>query len=196
MKKLIIAALSMVLGFGAANAKAGGFKAPSLVQTQSEPWTGAYVGLSVATYDTEVDVSGFSFGTNDGYIGGVHLGYDKQMGRYVVGIRGEYNWVLEDSASYEVKNAWNIAARAGFLLGSRSLVYGLAGYGVIDNGDGVPSTEGFLYGVGFEHKLTDAMHFSIEAQRLAEKESNVFGPTDAEFDTTVIRGAISFKFTK
>lgn len=88
-------------------------------------------------------------GSDSGLIGGFQLGFDKQMGRVVAGVFGDYNW-SDISAK---NNDWTIGGRIGFLIDPRMMVYGLAGYTQADYDEA--DYEGWTAGVGAEYALTD-----------------------------------------
>jgi len=87
--------------------------------------------------------------SDSGLIGGFQLGFDKQMGRVVVGVFGDYNW----SDINAKNNDWTVGGRIGFLVDPRMMVYGLAGYTQADYDEA--DYEGWTIGGGAEYAVTD-----------------------------------------
>lgn len=183
-----------VLGFSAAKAGASTFLEPQ----QSRTWTGGYAGISVGSYEQNVNLEGLDLFADRGYVGGVHAGYDQQLGRFVYGARVSYNWILENGSEFtDAKNSWDVILRAGPLITQDTLIYGLVGYGEITNDDTADVT-GWKWGVGIEHKLYSNVHLSVEYQRLFAEDFDEFniGPLEAEADGSVIRAGLSFRFNR
>ena len=72
-----------------------------------------------------------------GFTGGVTLGADYQMQRFVVGVFGSYDFAnmktegsITDFASFEIEKGdeWSLGARFGYLATPRTMVYALAAY--------------------------------------------------------------------
>ena len=166
-------------------------------------WTGGYVGISVGTYEqnlTDEDKGFFkNFLSENGSFGGIHVGYDFDLDRWVIGARGEYKWVLEDGTEYyDAKNSWDLIVRAGPKITDNVLLYLLAGYGQIsvDDIDEEDTTlSGWKWGVGLELALTDRIHGSVEYQQLFEQSFDEdFLDDDYDSDGSLIRAGISYRF--
>ncbi len=111
-------------------------------------------GTQTTGYDAAVPehdvITKSKFDSNDsGAVGGILVGVDKQFGRFVVGVFGEYNWA--DLQGHD--GDWAINGRAGFLLSQRLLAYGRVGYGQADYDDATYS--GWKVGGGLEYALTE-----------------------------------------
>src|SRR5690242_9237874 len=94
-----VAAVALVTGFGMTGARA----ADIIAEPAAYDWTGFYFGAHVGYGEAYMD------GTLDGdpsedalraskldlsdVVGGVHLGYNKQMDKLVVGLEGDFTWV-------------------------------------------------------------------------------------------------------
>ena len=125
--------------------------APMSYTSASYDWSGAYLGLhggylwSDADYtaDDALDPVDFSRGSidADGWLAGVHAGYNVMLGSFVLGVEGDLAWsnadgsegntplVPADSFSQiDVDVEWmgNLRARAGYAI-DRFLVYGTGG---------------------------------------------------------------------
>ena len=97
-------------------------------------------GLPAETLTSDVTVpgpSGTASGTADvnGWLGGVHIGYNWQSQRWVYGLEADFQWTGEDgsisscsgtacvSASYGLDWFGTLRGRIGYLLEPRSLIY-------------------------------------------------------------------------
>jgi outer membrane immunogenic protein len=100
MKKLLLLGIAAAL-FTAAPAMADGFpEGPSLkdapVVLETVSWTGCYAGANTGyAWDREEWSNGtgeFASFTADGWAGGLQVGCDRQVGRWVFGIQGMLDW--------------------------------------------------------------------------------------------------------
>jgi outer membrane immunogenic protein len=97
-------------------------------------------GLPAETLVSDVTVagpSGAASGTTDvnGWLGGVHIGYNWQSQRWVYGVEADFQWTGEDgsisscsgpacvNASYSLDWFGTLRGRVGYLLEPRSLLY-------------------------------------------------------------------------
>jgi outer membrane immunogenic protein len=108
MKKLLLASAAMLALFGGSataadlSVKAPAYRAPPPVYVFS--WTGCYIGGNVGGVWIRKDetlttpfgtaVAGTAFGSHDAdsFIGGVQAGCNYQVGGWVFGIQGDYDW--------------------------------------------------------------------------------------------------------
>ena len=98
-------------------------------------------------------------GAQDGALYGVRLGYDRDLGGFVLGAEGDY--LLSDAASTdgafssEAQPYWSLALRAGLPLGDRVLAFARGGLGSarIDTSLGEADGTGFAVGGGLEARL-------------------------------------------
>lgn len=125
--------------------------APMSYTSASYDWSGAYLGLhggylwSDADYTAEdaLDPADFSEGSIDvdGWLAGVHAGYNIMLGSFVLGVEGDLSWTDADGSEgntplaaadsfsqIDVDVEWmgNLRARAGYAI-DRFLVYGTGG---------------------------------------------------------------------
>lgn len=148
-------------------------------------WTGFYIGAQAGyawgkdrtvEFTTATGVpTGFSRGSSpDGFIGGLHAGYNHQIGSFVLGFEGdvEYSGMkggyrLANGNGTDSKIGWqgSLRARAGFAF-DRALIYATGGLALADIKhtyiDGItPATEsfsktraGWTAGAGVEYAFT------------------------------------------
>jgi outer membrane immunogenic protein len=133
-------------------------------------WSGFYVGGRIgvgnANHDMDLDVydlspaagqpssvpiSGIDGWNSSGIIGGAQVGVDKQVGRFVFGVFGSYDWSNMETnvsgiggigqfviggpvpggvgnVSLEKQEEWSLGGRAGVLVNPKTLVYLSAAY--------------------------------------------------------------------
>lgn len=167
-------------------------------------FTGFYIGgragYGNANHDLSLDVfyeedetvkSGELLGldglNSSGFIGGGQVGFDKQMGRFVVGVFGSYDFSNMETTldigngfpegvgySLEKEYEWDAGIRAGVLVNPSTLVYALAAYTETEyslNGPGVSDAEGLdsektfsgvKVGGGIEFAATNNIFLGLE----------------------------------
>lgn len=115
-------------------------------------WTGFYIGANIgAAWDDSDDIEIIDDAT---LIGGGHLGYNWQgPSNFVVGLEGDIEF-LED-----VDYLATIRGRLGYSFGP-TLAYVTGGAAFIDFGDF--DDEGWVAGLGVEHKIRDNVSFGVE----------------------------------
>lgn len=119
VKRLILGALGgFFLGAGIAPVGAADMAAKAS-PVSTDPWTGFYLGANVANVS--------------GWIGGFQLGYNYQIGRFVAGIEGNFDWAginnnftcsANGSAQFcTAESEWlaTVVGRAGGIFGSALL---------------------------------------------------------------------------
>jgi outer membrane immunogenic protein len=109
-------------------------------------WRGLYGGVHLGRADADGD---------DGFIGGVQLGYNWQTNQIVYGLEGD----ISLSGNHSIDWLASARGRAGLLIQPRLLVYATAGLGLVNGGS---TDAGFVYGLGVEGKLTQTMSARIE----------------------------------
>lgn len=152
-------------------------------------WTGIYAGVhaGLATGDRSSELDGIPIKTDydiDGALYGGHLGYNHQLGNWVLGIEGTYSGSNIDGDSSCVLNLFScstdidwlatIEGRLGYAFG-RSLVYARGGvaWGDVNTKadlfipgvltfDGGETHTGWTIGAGFEHAISDRVIARIE----------------------------------
>ena len=128
----------------------------------------------------------------NGLFGGVQAGYNWQMGNFVVGAIADFSiGDMNDSfvnvpppgppftATAEIEWMATLRARAGALVGDKTLIYGHGGLAIASirgswigaangnigdpwNGTGRDTSVGFVVGAGVEHKFTDRVSLFAE----------------------------------
>lgn len=155
-------------------------------------WGGGYVGgqIGYGIFTTDSAV----LGDPDGMIGGVHAGYNWDMGDYVWGIEADIDAVDEnfDNGAGDINNTARLKLRFGRDLG-RTLVYGTVGGVRVDGDVGGRSQKdiGWLAGGGVDYALTD--HWILGGEALYNSISN-FDNTNADLEEVSLRAKISYKF--
>lgn len=166
-------------------------------------WQGVYVGATagygVVDFDSVFDVSDITnpgdhedsvlgrFLDLDGGVFGGYLGYNRLVGRYVVGVEADWNKINssdlrvdpdggdpdDDSASAGINWMASLRARLG-VTSERSLIYTTAGvawvdgaYSAQDDGGSDVGTislnqTGFVVGGGLEHEMVDQIFIRFE----------------------------------
>ncbi len=129
-----------------------------------------------------------------GFIGGAQVGYDQQIGRFVVGVFGSYDWsnmettldVLSGTpfafgGSYEKQDEWSVGARAGILVNPRTLTYLSVAYTETTyelSATGLNSKEfdysGVSVGGGIEYALTQNIFVGLDYAHTFYGEETLF----------------------
>jgi outer membrane immunogenic protein len=197
-------------------------------------WTGFYVGGQVGYGWNANDndfvlpggfvVQGGDFGDEgDGFLAGVHAGYNVQLGSFVVGVEGDIEGVFGDDDDDDLVitrdgvvftnygfagNAldWqgSIRARAGFAF-DRALIYATGGFafaGLSDGfgivGDDDDTLTGWTLGAGVEYAFTNNLTTRLEYRYTNfDGGSNVFNDVDLgdnEIEFHTVRVGLSYKF--
>jgi outer membrane immunogenic protein len=157
-----LAALSGIT-LAATMAKADGVPAAEPAYYGLPPiWSGLYGGAHIGYANARYD---------DGFVGGVQLGYNWQANAIVYGVEGDISFADADSID------WLASARGrlGYLIQPNLLLYGTAGIGGSDD-------VGFVYGAGLETQLSYSTTGRIE-----------FLEYDSDHGVGVFRAALNFK---
>ena len=158
--------------------------APAPVMPVSGDWTGAYGGLSLGYGDgTHTGV-----GSDTGLLYGLSLGYDYDMGNWVVGGGLDYDWTELSLGGNDLDNVARLKLRAGYDMGN-GLLYGTAGGARAYSAAG--DSDGWFGGLGYEHKITD--HLSVGGEALYHNFSD-FAGTTSDADLTTLSVKTNFRF--
>ena len=208
--------------------------APIIAAAPIFTWTGFYVGAQVGygwnANDNDIVLpTGFvvqsgDFGdSGDGFLAGVHAGYNYQIGSFVIGVEGDVEGVFGDDdddlvivgpgggvftnygfAGNALDWQGSIRARAGFAF-DRALIYATGGFafagvsdgfGVLGNDD---TLTGWTLGAGIEYAFTNNLTTRLEYRYTNYDGGDNFfdnvslGSNDIEFHT--IRAGLSYKFS-
>lgn len=135
-----------------------------------------------------------------GIVGDVRLGYDQQMGRFVVGVFGSYglsgmeaegtNTLFGEHFTLERGDDWSVGVRAGLLVNERTLLYILAAYTQteydlrITEGDESRSKtttfDGVTVGGGVEFAVASNVFLGIEGSHTFYGEETIFDAYDGK----------------
>ena len=204
MKKILlssVALLSLTAGAMAADLPSRrAAPAPIVAAVPVFTWTGFYVGVNAGygwnTNDNDVFVPGIGVVDSDddgGFVGGAQVGYNYQIGSFVVGLEGDIQYADfggdNDVVGFDDdNNDWfgTVRARAGVAFG-QALIYATGGFAFAD------SNNGWVVGGGLEYAFTNNLSAKIEGLYVnLEDDDSVFGNRDAEFG--VIRAGLNFRF--
>ena len=199
-------------------------------------WTGFYLGAQVgygwnANENDIVLPTGFvvqrgDFGdSGDGFLAGVHAGYNYQIGSFVIGVEGDVEGVFGDDDDGDVVvigpgggvftnyglagNAldWqgSVRARAGFAF-DRALIYATGGFafggvsgsfGLLDSGD--DNLTGWTLGAGIEYAFTNNLTTRLEYRYTNfDGGNNVFNNVTLgsnDIEFHTVRAGLSYKFS-
>jgi outer membrane immunogenic protein len=180
------------------------YKAPAYYS--HEPvysWTGFYAGIhggyGWSRFKGSDPVAGDSTVNARGWLGGVQLGYNYQVGKFVIGVEGDYSWADVKNVTSDplglgggeatLKNDYFItaAARLGYAF-DRSLLYVKGGGawtrdkiditdGVGGFGNGTFRRSGWMAGAGIEYAVWNNLSAKIEYNILS------FGSIDETLTT-------------
>ena len=159
--------------------------APVFEPAPVEGWTGFYGGLNLGYAD--IDGTGAADGDDGTY--GVHMGYDYDFGRYVLGGELEYDKTdIDLNGAATADSVARVKVRGGYDLG-RTLVYATAGMAKLDTNIG-NDTGGFA-GIGVAYKVTDS--FTVGGELLEHRFDDIGGSgVDADATTFNLRGSFRF----
>jgi outer membrane immunogenic protein len=213
MKKILLAGVALFGLAGAASAadlpaRAAPPAAPIIAAVPVFTWSGFYVGVNAGygwiTSDRLYDpLFGYVGGNNDGgFVGGGQVGYNYQIGSFVVGLEGDLQYAdLGDrfrfntvTGLYEKDNSddWfgTVRARAGVAF-DRALVYATGGFAFADD------NTGWTVGGGLEYAFTNNLSAKIEGLYVNVENDNRFragvvGDDNTEFG--VVRAGLNYRF--
>lgn len=174
--KLVLATVAATFAAGAAAAQASG------------NWTGFYGGAQLGYADIDTNVSGVD---GDGVIGGIILGYDYDLGDWVVGGGFDYDWSDVDlSGAATVEDVWRIKVRAGYKVNPQGLVYGTGGYARAGT-DNLGSDDGWFLGAGYEQIVVP--NVSVAGELLYHEFDN-FDSSGVDVDATTFQVRVAYRF--
>ena len=214
MKKVLLAALMAGVASSAMAADLPTHKAPPAPAPYYAPpifsWTGFYVGVNGGWGGGS---SGGDFGSPSGGLVGGTVGYNYQIGQFVAGLEGDWDWADLNKNGANVLGPYGnkiddmvtARARAGVALG-RALLYVTGGYAGVDVKTSLPyysysSTDwrsGAAIGAGLEYAFTN--NISVKAEYLYTPfvdQTYFAGTPDAENNklaVSLFRVGINYKF--
>ncbi|MGJ8595616.1 outer membrane protein [Sulfitobacter sp.] len=148
-------------------------------------WTGAYGGLNLGYGDVNGD--GDVDGDDTTY--GLHLGYDYDFGRYVVGGELEYDKTdIDLNGAANADSVTRLKLRGGYDFG-RTLVYATAGAAKLKTDIGDDTGE--FIGVGVAYQVSE--RFTVGGELLEHRFDDIGGSgVDADATTFNLRGSFRF----
>jgi outer membrane immunogenic protein len=213
MKKVLLAALMAGVASSAMAADLPSHKAPPAPAPYYAPpvfsWTGMYVGLNGGWAGGS---GGGDFGSPTGGVIGGTLGYNYQIGQFVAGLEGDWDWAglkkdgvnILGSYSNKVDDTVTARARAGIAI-DRALLFVTAGYAGADVKTSIPgipysSTDwrnGGAFGGGIEYAFTN--NISAKAEYLyepfsAKSFSDGVNTAKSDLNLSLVRAGLNYKF--
>lgn len=180
----------------AVTAHAGGYVAPVVepapapivtpVVTNVSDWSGFYAGLQYGQGDADVSFDGDSVSDDfDAY--GLHAGYNRDFGQFVLGGELDYNRIdLDDAGEGDLVR---LRGRAGYDLG-RFLPYVSLGAAHVETDD--LSDTAFTYGIGADFKVTERVTVGAEYTRQDFDGVNDVSSFDVDSDMVQLRASFRF----
>lgn len=227
MKKYLLSGVAALglLAAGAASAadlpsRKGPVEAP--IYAPMFTWTGFYVGANAGYAWGQIDSTGLgvlNFNDPDGFTGGGQIGYNYQMGQFVLGLEADFQGAdLKASvfapgagiisASNEINWWGTVRARAGYAF-DRFLPYVTGGfaYGNVKNSLTTPvgvfsndnTQYGWTIGGGLEYAFTNNLTAKIEYLYVDLDKESVTVPggvfnANVETKFSVVRAGLNYKF--
>ena len=216
MKKYLlasVAALGIVAAGAASAADLPSRKGPIAAPVYMPPaftWTGFYVGANAGYGWGNVNANGFAnVGDLDGFVGGGQVGYNYQMGQFVLGLEADLQGADLSSGNnlgaLRVKTDYfgTVRARAGVAF-DRFMPYITGGWAYGNVKTSIPAlawssdrshTGGFAVGGGLEYAVTNNIIAGVEYLYVDLGEKNIAGAgTKVGTDFSVVRARLSYKF--
>lgn len=193
MKLAIFSALAALAGTAAF---AGGYQAPVVETTPAVvvetaaaevDWTGFYAGLQYGQGNADASYAGYSADIGDFDAWGLHAGYLRDMGKYVLGGELDYNRLTGDGDGHA--DLWRLRGRVGADLGKFQpyLTLGVARYSDEDL-----SETGFTYGIGAEYLFTPRFSMGVEYSRNSFHDVADVDGLDLDADAVQLRASFRF----
>ncbi len=162
--------------------------AGSAMAQSANDWTGFYGGGQIGYADVDTSASGVD---GDGVIGGINLGYDYDLGDWVVGGGFDYDWTDVDlSSTANLEDVWRLRARAGYKVNPQGLLYATAGYAEAGT-DNLGSDDGWFIGAGYEQFVTS--NVTVAGEILYHEFDN-FNATGVDVDATTFQVRAAYRF--
>ena len=216
MKKYLlasVAALGLVAAGAASAADLPSRKGPVAAPVYMPPafsWTGFYVGANAGYGWGNVNANGWAnVGDLDGFVGGGQIGYNYQMGQFVIGAEADFQGADLTSGNnlglVRVKTEYfgTVRARVGVAF-DRFMPYITGGWAYGNVKTSIPAigfssdrshTGGYAVGAGLEYAVTNNIIAGVEYLYVDLGEKNILGAgTKVGTDFSVVRARLSYKF--
>ncbi|MBJ6126042.1 outer membrane protein [Microvirga splendida] len=210
MKKILLSSVALLgLATGAVAADLPSRRAapaPVIVAAPIFTWTGFYVGVNAGYGWSNDDFDAIDLADEDddgGFVGGAQVGYNYQIGSFVVGLEGDIQYAdfggsftFADGPDADTdldvfdRGDWfgTVRARAGVAF-DRALIYATGGFAFADDANG------WTVGGGVEYAFTNNLSAKIEGLYVnLDHDDNDFPGFDGETDFGVIRAGLNFRF--
>jgi outer membrane immunogenic protein len=212
MKKILLAALMAGVATSAFASDLPTRKAPPAPMpayvAPTFTWTGFYLGLNGGGAFAN---GGGSFGNPSGGVVGGTVGYNYQMGQFVLGLEGDWDWADLDKkgfnptigASYKnnIDDILTARARLGYAI-DRTLLFVTGGYAGFDERVSFPGLgssasswrSGGVIGAGVEYAFTNNITAKVEYLYLPTGNDVTLLGAKADSDISLVRAGLNYKF--
>jgi len=213
MKKILlssVALLGLASGTLAADLPSRRAPAPVIAAVPVFTWTGFYVGVNAGygwTESFDVTLPNGAVVRADseddgGFVGGAQIGYNYQIGSFVLGLEGDIQYADLGGATYVVPGVgivsydnsdWfgTVRARAGVAF-DRALIYATGGFAFADD------RTGWTVGGGIEYAVTNNLSLKVEGLyvNLEDDDFNFAGINyrGGESEFGVVRAGLNYRF--
>jgi outer membrane immunogenic protein len=209
MKKILLASVALFGFAGAASAAdlpvRAAPPAPIIAAAPIFTWTGFYVGVNAGYGWSNNDFDAVDIADEDddgGFVGGAQVGYNYQIGSFVVGLEGDIQYAdfggelrfadgddadLDDDIFDRGDWFGTVRARAGVAF-DRALIYATGGFAFADD------ATGWTVGGGVEYAFTNNLSAKVEGLYVNLDHDDNFAGFDGETDFGVIRAGLNFRF--
>ncbi|MXU65942.1 outer membrane protein [Oceanomicrobium pacificus] len=199
MKKAVALVLASSVSAGAAYAGNMNFEepvepvvvAPVAVVDTGYDWSGFYGGAQLGYGRGDVD----GVGDTEGYLGGVHAGYNYDFGNWVIGGELDVDWAdLEvDNTDATIDGIARLKLKGGYDFG-RTLVYGTVGAAAANLSSdtlGDDRGNGYVAGLGVDYAVTD--NWIVGAEYLYHDFKD-YGDLGTDVNVNTLKAKVSYKF--
>lgn len=216
MKKILLSSAALVAltaGAMAADLPSRAAPAPMMAAVPVFTWTGFYAGVNAGygwnTNDANTyfdPAFGYDSGknTDGGFVGGAQVGYNYQMGMFVLGLEADLQYADRgrDNGYYGLgyydRNSsadWfgTARARAGVAF-DRALVYATGGFAYGDSNGGWTAGGGFEY--AFSNNLSaklEGLYINLEGRNRYDGYVGSYG-VNSNDEFAVIRAGLNYRF--
>jgi outer membrane immunogenic protein len=207
MKKILlssVALLGLATGAVAADLPSRRAPAPVIAAVPVFTWTGFYVGVNAGYGWSNDDFDAIDLADEDddgGFVGGAQVGYNYQIGSFVVGLEGDIQYAdfgadgtfdFDGDGTFDDdfdSSDWfgTVRARAGVAF-DRALIYATGGFAFADD------ATGWTVGGGVEYAFTNNLSAKIEGLYVNLDNDDDFPGFDGETDFGVVRAGLNFRF--
>ena len=208
MKKILLASVALFGFAGAASAADLPMRAappaPIIAAAPIFTWTGFYVGVNAGYGWSNDDFDAIDLADDEddgGFIGGAQVGYNYQIGSFVVGLEGDIQYADfgregafdldgdgDEDGVFESSDWFGtVRARAGVAF-DRALIYATGGFAFADD------ATGWTVGGGVEYAFTNNLSAKIEGLYVNLDNDDDFPGFDGETDFGVVRAGLNFRF--